>query len=149
MWSSQGSLINALRIDHLFVISLIWFSRRLPNRHMSFACIRELLSEQSRSNQCMEDPSLRISRFMPCVQHHACVWACLSVCVCERRNGAGGCECKSVNAASFSQICITNCVPIELSFAAQVSSPSSTCWALLVCFHLTLWFPLESVLFSY
>lgn len=79
MWSSQGSLIN--RIDHLLLISLIWFSHRLPNRHMSFAYIRELLSERSRSNQCMENPSLQISRFMPCVQHHACVWACLFVSV--------------------------------------------------------------------
>lgn len=64
---------------------------------------------------------------------------CLCLCLCLREEKrSGGSECKSVNAASFSQICITNSVPIELAFAAQVSSPSSTCWALLLCFHLML-----------
>ncbi len=65
------------------------------------------------------------------------VYLCLCLCLREEKQ-SGGSECKSVNAASFSQICITNSVPIELAFAAQVFPLSSTCWALLQCFHLML-----------
>lgn len=128
MWSSQGSLINTLWTGHHLLIFLIWFL----DRHMSFAYIRDQphnSQDHMIAVEWIENPvkDVQISITASCS-----VCLCLYLCMWKSE----GRECKSDNATSFSQICITNSVPVELAFAGQVAPHSFMCWVPRLCLDL-------------